>query len=82
MFNDDNTFVGAIPITTFKSLQKPSSSKLANDFDLFSSYSEVEELNVDANTPSNHGNETETNSADHPTSSEPQDDEVDDENDK
>lgn len=70
LFDDDNASMGAIPIlTTFKSLQKPSSSKPAYDFELFSSPSEEEELNFNANIPGNQGNETETNPSDNPTSS-------------
>ncbi|CAI9261268.1 unnamed protein product [Lactuca saligna] len=78
MFDDDNTFVGVISIlTTIKSLQKPSSSKPSYDFDLFSSSSEEEEeLNVDANSPWNQGNETKTNPVDNPAPSEPQYDDV------
>ncbi|CAI9292312.1 unnamed protein product [Lactuca saligna] len=83
MFDDDRTSVGAIPIlTTFKSLEKPSSSKPAYDFNLFSSPSKEEELNLDANTPRNQGNETETNPIDNPTPSKLQDDDVGDYNDK
>lgn len=56
------------------SLQKHSSSKPAYDFDMFSSSSkEEDEIKVDANTPSNQGNETETNPAENPTPFKPQD---------
>lgn len=75
MFYEDSTSVGAILILTiFKSLQNPSSSKPTYDFNLFSSKEEeVEEIKVDATNPGNHGNETETNPAEHPSPSEPQD---------
>lgn len=72
MFDDDNTYVGAIPIlTSSKTFQKPSSSKPSYYFGLFSSSEEskeYEEVNVDANTQ---GNEDQANPNDNPKYSEP-----------
>ncbi|CAI9276472.1 unnamed protein product [Lactuca saligna] len=63
MFDEDNTSVGALPIlTSFKSVQKPSSSKPVYDFAIFSSSSKQEEVTqVDANDQGIQGNEAETN---------------------
>ena len=91
MFDDDSASAGAFPLfSTFKSLQKPSSSKLVYNFGLSSSSLEQEEeklIQIVNKVQDNQGNEikttppqsnkTETN----PSPSEPDEDNGDDEND-
>lgn len=80
MLDDDNTYVGALPIlTTFKTLQKPSSSKLVYDFSISSSSSEDEgEIKIDADTQ---GNKTKFNPVVNTEPFEPQNDDDDDDDD-
>lgn len=62
MFDDDSAYVGALPLfSTFKSLQKPSSSYPVYDFSLSSSSLEHvdEEIQIDVKVQATQGNEIE-----------------------